>query len=97
LFGAEQPVLERTPRVIEHAISRIDRAFVAGLHHGASSATLEIEHEFVGAGPAHEPGVAGIALRAAVEADELGVADLDELEVAADDGGAERLGLDVGE
>jgi len=60
-------------------------------------AALEIEHEFVGAGPAHEPGVAGVALRAAVEADELGAADFDKLEMAADDGGAERLGLNIGE
>ncbi|WP_245308995.1 hypothetical protein [Bradyrhizobium retamae] len=34
---------------------------------------------------------------AAVEAHELGIADLDELEVAADEGGAEGLGLDIGE
>jgi hypothetical protein len=67
------------------------------LHHCASPAALEIEHEFVGAGPAHEPGVAGVALRAAVEADKLGAADFDELEMATDCRGTERLGLNIGE
>jgi hypothetical protein len=36
-------------------------------------------------------------MNSSVEADQLGVADFHELEMAADDGGAERLGLDTGE
>ena len=45
----------------------------------------------------YEPGIAGVALRTAVEADQLRTADFDEFEMTADDRRAERLGLDTGE
>src|SRR5262249_25549668 len=62
-----------------------------------SSAPLEVEHEFVGTGLAHHPRVAAVALRAAVETDQLGLADLHEFKVPADLCGAERPCLDIGE
>src|SRR6185295_13046375 len=50
------------------------------------------EHEFVRTGHVHEPGIAGVALRTAVEADQFCAADFDEFEMPADDRRAERLG-----
>jgi hypothetical protein len=67
------------------------------LHDRASASPLEIEHEFVRTGHVHKPGIAGVALWTAVEADQLRAADFDEFEMTADDRRAERLGLDTGE
>ena len=92
-FGIE-PVLEWTPRIVEHALAGLDRALVAGLPHEAAAAALKIEHELVGAGTADEPRVAAIALRTGIEAHQLGGAELDEVEMPADLGGSERPGLD---